>query len=93
MLQLDQQEATLKEQERQKALEIANQKLWNQTANVRELHARMFLSEVLAERIGQIQLKKKIEEIDEAEKAEFHNAMLARFAVRIFSEIHKNMDV
>ena len=90
-LQIDRQEAEFKENERRKALEIANQKLWNQTNKVREIHARMFHSEIDAERLYQLQKKKHLVELEEAEKAEFHKAMLAQIAVRSYFLNFRNL--
>ena len=62
-------------------MDVANQKLWNQTSKMRNIHARMFLSEVTAERGQQLLQKAEVAMLEAAEKAEFHKEMLLRLAV------------
>ncbi|CAL8464269.1 g3804 [Coccomyxa elongata] len=53
-LQLDEQEAAYRAEQRQKKLNAASQRLWEQSDVVKALHSRLLLSNVLAERAKQV---------------------------------------
>ena len=67
----------LRETERTKALEEANQKLWDQTDEVRKLHATMFLSHVLAERQEQLTSQKHAREAEKAVELQHHTRLIS----------------
>lgn len=68
-------------EEKKSRIAAANRKIWNQSDRVRELHSKMLLSEVLAERQAQMSLSKRLKEIGDAEEAESHARLLQHLQV------------
>ena len=60
----------------------AEKKLWEQTEDVRKLQAAMFLSDVLAERQGQLQSQQQAKDLGTKANQQFHDFMLANLKVR-----------
>lgn len=83
LVQNDEKEADRRAEDRQRQIAAANQKLWLRAEEVRDLHSRMLLSEVLAEREAQLALKQQQLGLETAEKQDFHAAMLASVKVSL----------
>ena len=81
-MQIDKQEALLREQERRKTTEEAKKKLWEQTEDVRKLKAAMFFSNVLAERKSQVDFQTASEQLNRTRDQQYHDQMVAKLQVQ-----------
>jgi len=71
-VELDQKERARKAQERQRVVERANQIMYQQTDNMKQLRSAQFLSDVLHDRHQQIEIKDRIASMAEKREAAWH---------------------